>query len=39
MCGLFARLSSEKEWDALSRFKFQLLGVEMDARGRTSLPS
>jgi len=33
MCGLFARLSNEKEWDALSRFKFQLLGVEMDARG------
>lgn len=33
MCGLFCRLSSEKEWDALSRFKFQLLGVEMDARG------
>ena len=38
-CGLFARLSNEKEWDALSRFKFQLLGVEMDSRGRISLPS
>lgn len=32
-CGLFARLSNEKEWNELSRFKFQLLGVEMDSRG------
>jgi len=38
-CGLFGWLSEDKPWNELSRWKFQTLGVEMDSRGRISLPS
>lgn len=33
-CGLFGWASSSKDnWNALKKFKFEMLGVEMDARG------
>ena len=33
-CGLFGWSSTKKEnWTPLARFKFELLGVEMDTRG------
>lgn len=33
-CGLFGWTSSNKDnWNALKKFKFEMLGVEMDARG------
>ena len=37
MCGIFGFTSNNKDnWTALNRFKFQILGVEMDARGGDS---
>ena len=34
MCGLFAWSSNNKDnWDPLNKFKFELLGIEMDSRG------